>query len=369
MTGEIDRQTIHAPGILLWRSILQWIGGVGIVVMAIMILPLLSVGGMQLFRSESSDRSEKIVAHPFYLASSIVAVYVVLTAACALGYELAGMSFFDAINHAMTTLSTGGYSTHDASMSFFNQPAIHWVAIVFMAAGSLPFVLYIKSVKGDWLALFRDQQVRGFFTMVVVAAIFLTVWLYLKHWPLLSAIRQAMFNVTSIVTTTGYASDDYTTWGPLPVSVFLILTFLGGCTGSTAGAIKVFRLQIMLLMTREQLWRLLLPSIIFPRRYNGERVSDDIIPSVVAFLAAYIVVTAVITLCLSAFGLDLVTSISATATAIGNVGPGLGHIVGPSGNFASLPDGAKWLLTLAMMLGRLELFTVLVILTPAFWRA
>jgi trk system potassium uptake protein TrkH len=357
------------PGILLWRSILQWIGGVGIIVMAIMILPFLRVGGMQLFRTESSDRSEKIVSRPIHLAVWIGTVYLSLTAVCALAYGIAGMSPFDALNHAMTTLATGGYSTHDASFNHFPQPAIHWIGTLFMATGALPFVLYIKSLKGHWLALLRDQQVRGFFVLLTAAVAGLTAWLWLDDMPLLNALRQAAFNVTSIITTTGFANADYGAWGALPAGIFLLLTFMGGCTGSTSGGIKMFRHQIIMLMTREQLSRLVFPRIVFARRYNGGRVSDDIVPSVVAFLAAYLIATAAIAVGLTAFGLDLITSFSGAATAISNVGPGLGPIIGPAGNFAALPDGAKWLLSFGMLLGRLELFTVLVILTPAFWRA
>lgn len=356
-------------GVLLWRSMLQWVGGVGIVVMAIMILPFLRVGGMQLFRSESSDRSEKVVPRPAELALSIGSIYCALTFLCALGYAMAGMSPFDAVNHAMTTLATGGYSTHDASFAYFANPAVHWLGTVFMMAGALPFVLYIKGVRGEPGALFRDQQVRGFGGILALAILALGASQWLQGMPPADALRHAAFNVTSIVTTTGYASTDYTLWGDFAIGAFLLFTFIGGCTGSTAGAIKVFRHQLLLMMIREQMRRLYVPHLVYPRLYNGRQVPRDIIPSVVAFLAAYVGVTALLGVALSAFGLDLVTSMSGAATAMGNVGPGLGPIIGPAGTFASLPDGAKWLLSLGMLLGRLELFTVLVIFTPAFWRA
>jgi len=357
------------PGILLWRSLLQWIGGVGIVLMAILILPFLRVGGMQLFRAESSDRSEKVVPRPFQLAVRIGWTYLSLTVACAFAYAVAGMSLFDAVNHAMTTLSTGGYSTHDASLGHFEQPAIHWIAICFMALGALPFVLYIGALRGNWRSLWRDQQVRAFLRLLLAVSLVLTVWLWLAHeQPLASALRLAAFNVTSIVTTTGYSTADYSAWGGFPLGLFLLLLFVGGCTGSTSGAIKIFRHQVLILMAHEQLRRLLLPHGSFPRRYNGAHVPDDIIPSVLAFLAVYMIAVFMLTLGLSFYGLDLVTSFSGAASAISNVGPGLGPVIGPAGSYASLPDGAKWLLSLGMLLGRLELFTVLVILMPTFWR-
>jgi len=356
-------------GLLFWRSLLQWIGGVGIVLMAILILPFLRVGGMQLFRAESSDRSEKVVPRPVQLAARIGWIYLALTMACAAAYALAGMSPFDAINHAMTTLSTGGYSTHDASLGYFRQPSVHWIATAFMALGALPFVLYINAVRGNWHSLWRDQQVRAFFRLLLAVSVLLAGWRWLAgNESFLTAFRLAAFNVTSIITTTGYATADYGAWGAFPVGLFLLLTFVGGCTGSTSGAVKVFRFQVLFLMAHEQLRRLLLPHGSFPRRYNGAHVPDDIIPSVLAFLAAYMIAVFMLTLGLGYYGLDLVTSFSGAATAIANVGPGLGPIIGPTGNFASLPDGAKWLLSLGMLLGRLELFTVLVIFLPTFWR-
>jgi trk system potassium uptake protein TrkH len=357
-------------GVLLWRSLLQWIGGVGIVVVAVLILPLLRVGGMQLFAAESSSKSEKVLARPVQFAIHLIRVYLLLTLACAIAYRLAGMSTFDAVNHAMTTLATGGYSTHDASLAHFPQPALHWIATVFMTAGALPFVLYIKAMRGDWHSLWRDQQVRGFLLLLLAVSVTVALWLKLTQgMPILQALRLAAFNVTSIVTTTGYATADYMTWGAFPIAVFLLMTFAGGCTGSTSGAIKMFRHQILLLMAREQLQRLVMPHATFRRRYNGQHVPEDIIPSVLGFLAVYLLVTCVLTLGLTVFGLDLVTAVSGAATAIGNVGPGLGAVIGPAGSFASLPDGAKWLLSLGMLLGRLELFTVLVLFTPFFWRA
>lgn len=365
LTG-LDKQP---PGVLMWRALLQWIGGIGIIAMAIILLPFLRIGGMQLFHAESSDRSEKTLASPLALVLHIMWVYAGLTVACAIAYGLAGMSTFDAVTHAMTTLSTGGYSTHDTSFAFFHKPAIDWIGTVFMAAGGLPFVLYVRSLRGEWSGVVSDAQARGLLKIIAffTLALALWQWLHVGETPL-AALRHAAFNVTSIITTTGFVSADYGTWGTYAGGIFVVLTFAGGCTGSTAGAIKTFRLQILLIMLRSQIRRMLEPHSVLPRLYNGRRLPDDVVNSAVAFLGAYITVTAILALCLAAFGLDLETSFSGAATAIGNVGPGIGPIIGPSGNFATLPDGAKWLLSLGMLLGRLELFTVLVILTPAYWR-
>ena len=357
------------PGILLWRSILQWLGGVGIIAMAILMLPFLRVGGMQLFRAESSDRSDKVVSRPWDLAAYIGLVYLGLTITCAIAYQMAGMSGFDAVNHAMTTLSTGGYSTHDASFGYFANTAVQWVGIVFMLSGGLPFVAYIRTLRGKQPVLWRDSQVQTMLGILAAASVVLVALLWITDGqPLLDSLRVVLFNAISILTTTGYASTDYQLWGPLSVGVFFFLTFVGGCTGSTAGGIKVFRFQVLWIVGRTQLRHLLQPHRIATATYGGRILPDDIAPSVLAFLFVFVGSTAFLSLGLTAFGLDLVTSLSGAVTAMSNVGPGLGPIIGPAGNFATLPDGAKWLLSAGMLLGRLELFTVLVLFQRAFWR-
>jgi trk system potassium uptake protein TrkH len=353
--------------ILLWRALMQWLGGVGIVVMAIAILPWLRSGGMQLFHAESSDRSDKPMPRLAAVTTALCGAYVAASVACVIAYYWAGMSLFDAIAHAMTTLSTAGYSTRDAS--FTDYPAsVQWVGVVFMIAGALPFLLYVRAVRGDWMIL-RDRQAQIMLLLLVLAVIVLTLWL---HWygerPLDDAIRLAAFNVTSIMTTTGYASDDFGLWGPLAVGVFFYLMFIGGCTGSTSGAIKVFRFRVLFIVLRGYIFRRFMPHTIIDRRYDGRALSMDVVEGVMAFLAVYFLTVAVAALVLGGFGLDWLTALSGAVQAIGNVGPGLGPIIGPAGNFASLPDGAKWILAFAMLLGRLELFTVLVLLTPGFWR-
>ncbi len=358
-----------APGILLWRSLTQWIGGVGIVVMALIMLPFLKVGGMQLFQTESSDRSDKIVPQARQFIGFIAMTYVVLTILCALAYKIAGMRTFDAVNHALTTLSTGGFSTHDASMGFFRQPAIHWLATLFMLLASLPMVLYVRAVREVRLSVFRDQQVLGFMRILFVVIAILTIWRVLAGGlPFLTALRQVSFNVVGIVSTTGYALGDFTTWGTLAIAGFFALMFLGGCTGSTAGGMKIFRLQVMMLATQAYLKKLASPHRVVTIAYEGRAITQEIAMSVFAFVSALFATVLLFSVLIAALGVDFTTAFSAAVTAVTNVGPGIGKIIGPAGNFSSLPDAAKILLGIAMLLGRLEFFTVLVVLSPEFWK-
>lgn len=357
------------PGILLWRALLQWIGGVGIIVMGMAILPFLRVGGMQLFRTESSDRSDKIFPRPGQIAGTIGLVYVGLTLLCMALYDLAGMTAFEGLAHAMTTLSTGGYSTSDGSLGHFSEPAVHWIGTVFMLAGGLPFVLYVRALTGKPHLLWRNGQVRALLATLGTAILILALWLIVtgRQGPL-DALRLAAFNVTSIVTTTGFATADYGTWGAFAVVLFFTLTFVGACTGSTSGAVKIFRFEVMGRMAFVQFRRLQYPRGVFPITYMGRTVEPEVSLSVIAFFATFIGSFIGLALSLSLLGLDFVTAFSGAATAIANVGPGLGPIIGPAGNFSTLPDAAKWLLSAGMLLGRLEIFTVFVLFLPGFWR-
>lgn len=356
-------------GILLWRALLQGVGGLGIVVMAILILPYLRIGGMQLFQTESSDRSEKILPRAAELVSAITIVYVGLLALCALIYLVLGMSIFDAVCHSLATISTGGFSNHDSSFAFFKSPALEVAATVFMALGAMPFVVFIKATHGHVGAIWGDAQVRGFVRFLVITSVVLAIWLSVtQNIGLLDALRLTAFNVTSVVTTTGFASTDYTLWGPFAVGMFFILTFVGGCSGSTAGGIKIYRLQIASMLSRGYLVQLISPNRINKLLFNGRRVPEDVPFAIVAFLAMYMGTVGIVMVILTALNLDFLTALSAAATAIGNVGPGLGEIVGPAGNFSTLPAAAKWTLSAAMLLGRLELFTVLVLFRREFWQ-
>ncbi|MCI0756860.1 TrkH family potassium uptake protein [Teichococcus vastitatis] len=359
----------HAPpGILLWRSLLQWLGGIGIIATVVAILPALGVGGMQLFRTESSDRSEKVLPRARQIAKAITIVYATLTLACGIAYFLAGMAPFEAVTHALSTISTAGFSTADTSLARWQIPAVHWIATCGMLAGALPFVLYVRALRGDW-ALWRDPQVRSFLGLILVVSGLLALWLWGRglYGPE-AAIRHAMLSVVSVVTTTGFASSDYTTWGNAATGLFYGLMFIGGCTGSTSGGMKIFRFEVVALMLRAHFLRLLYPRGVFPRVYGGKPLPDDVVGSVVVFFALYFICYGALTIALMLFELDFLTSASAAVSMLSNVGPGLGTSIGPSGNYAAIPAGAKWLLCFAMLLGRLELFTVLILFMPRFWR-
>lgn len=355
--------------VLLWRALLQWLGGLGIIVMAMAALPALRIGGMELFHTESSDRSEKIFPSPTRFIYSVFLVYATLTVCCAAAYEFAGMPGFDAILHAMTTLSTGGYSTHDASLGFYDSPAIQWIAVVFMLAGALPFVLYVQYIRGKRPALVSRGQVAIFLAIIALSSLAIAVDLRLEQQlPVEAALRQATFSVVSIITTTGYVTSDYGAWGGLPVAVIFVLMYLGGCTGSTSGGIKIFRLQVIYSLARAQVARQIMPHQVVARQVEGRTIEPGVADSVLAFVGLYIATIIVVMILLAALGLDFTTALSSAVTSLGNVGPGLGETVGPAGHFGTLPEAAKWVLSGAMLLGRLELMTVLVVLTRAFWR-
>lgn len=356
------------PGLLLWRRLLQLMGGIGIIAVAIAVLPALGIGGMQLFRTESSDRSEKAMPRVRQIAKRIGLVYILLTLAAGLSYWAAGMTRFEATAHALTTISTGGYSTSDNSFGNWSANGIQWISALFMLSGGIPFVLYVRFLAGERRALW-DHQVKTLLGMLAIVIAGLTAWLTLSgQYALEAAARFATFNTISVVTTTGYATTDYTLWGNAAIGLFFGLTFIGGCTGSTSGGIKIFRFEVMAALLRVQFLRLLYPNGVFPRTYAAKRLSDDVIGSVVVFFAIFFACYAALTIALMAMNLDFATSASGAVTALTNVGPGIGEIIGPAGNFSTLPDPAKWLLSFAMLLGRLELFTVLVLFMPRFWK-
>lgn len=356
------------PAILLWRSLLQWLGGVGFIILAVAVLPYLNVGGMKLFQMESSDRSERDTPRMSGVARNILIVYVALSLICCLCYWFSGMSLFDAINHAMTTLSTGGFSTHDISMNAFS-PQAQWVASVFMFLGGLPFILYVQSVRRREGLLFRDAQVRGFFWLVLGTSLLMSVWLwYSSTFNLEDAFRITTFNVISILTTTGYRLTDFSHWSYMTTVIFILLMFLGACSGSTSGGLKLFRIQIAGALFQKQARQLMHPAGVFPQKYNGRPVNDAIVRSIVAFVLSYLAIITLSAIVLGMFNLTPQEAISGAITAMGNIGPGLGSKIGPAGNFSSLPDAAKWVLAGDMMLGRLEVLTVAVLLFPSFWK-
>ena len=364
--SDLDRAP---PGILLWRALLQWLGGIGIIVTAIAILPVLQVGGMQLFRTESSDQSDKVLPRAAALAGAIFMVYFGLTVINCIAYWGAGMTLFQSICHSMTTIATGGFSTLDESIGHFDSPAIEGISTVFMILGSLPFVLYLQAVRGGFRALFKDTQVRWFLGIAIATILALTGWLSTQGGEDFEhALRLASFNAISVMTGTGYSSTDFNLWGAFVLPLFTLIMLVGGCTGATTGGIKVFRIHVLYTTARVQMLKLIQPHGIFTMKFNGRPVPDEVPGAVMGFFFLFIVSFGTVALALSLMGLDYVTSLSGAATAIANVGPGLGDIIGPSGNFQPLPDAAKWLLSFAMLIGRLELFTALILLVPHFWR-
>ncbi len=356
--------------ILLWRSILNWIGGVGIIGVAIAVLPFLRVGGMRLFKTESSEWSDKAMPRARSLMAMIIYSYLGLSLLCFLLYWACGMDWFNALNHTMTTVSTGGFSTSDASFGQFDNLLLHWIAIVFMLAGAVPFVLFVRLLVNRQFVLLRDSQVKGLLKFVSIVSLVLAVYLiFTQDMDPFRAITFACFNLVSVITTTGFATSDYQLWGHFAIILFFFCTFIGGCSGSTSGGIKVFRFQIFAGLIREQVITAIHPRAIISRRYNNRLISSEIIASSVSFMALMTISLVVITTILSMTGLDLVSSLTGAATAIMNVGPGLGDTIGPAGNFASLTNTAKLTLAWGMLLGRLEFLTILVLFSRTFWRS
>ena len=358
-----------SEGIIVWRSLLQWLGGIGIIVSAVSILPNLGVGGMQLFKLEGSESSEKLMPRTASLATEIIILYFILSSVCALMYWFCGLSFFDSTIHAMTTIATGGFSSNSESIGGFNSHSLEYVCIAFMILSSLPFVLYLKTIRGKPKALFVDEQVTGFFKTLLLSFLLIMVFLsFNDNFDFSSTLRNVLFNVTSILTGTGYTTSSYDDWGTPAIIIFLAITFIGGCAGSTTCGIKVFRLQVLLKNSGQVMNKLISPNRVTNHKYNGENLTLEIVESVMTFLFIFFVTFVIIALILSFTGLDILTSISASATSISNVGPGLGNIIGPSYSFAEIPELAKWVLSFGMLAGRLEFLTFLVIFSRSFWK-
>jgi trk system potassium uptake protein TrkH len=357
------------PGILLWRGILQWLGGLGIVVMAIAVMPMMGVGGMQLFKVEAFDAGEKVLPRAAQISMALVGIYMALTLLWSFLLWWVGMTPLEATVHAMTTISTGGYSTSDGSVGHFDSWAIDVIITLGMILGSMPFLLFVQVIRGKPLALWRDEQVRGFLGIASSIVLLTAALLWFEGvMDPIASLRFAAFNIISAMTGTGYANHDYGLWGSFAMPIFFFTMFIGGCAGSTSCGIKVFRFQVLYAAARVQVRHLVQPRGVFIPYYNHRPISDDVIISVLSFFFVFGLSFAALALGLGMLGLDFLTAISAAATAIANVGPGLGPIVGPSGTFQSLPDAAKWLLSAGMLLGRLELFTVLVLFSRTFWR-
>ncbi len=356
--------------ILLWRAIMQWLGGIGIIVMATTVLPLLKVGGMQLFKLDSSG-TEKILPKTVEVSFLIITIYTTLTFACAFVYWVQGMNMFDSIAHSFTTLATGGFSTHNESIGYFKNPGIEFTATIFIILGSIPFIAYLRFIKGNKKIFFEDVQIRGFLYLLVISILIMFLYLFINNneYSFLDNLRISSFNVISILSGTGYVTDDFGLWGEFPLIFFLFLMFIGGCAGSTTCGIKIFRLQILFLFLKNQVKKIIYPNSIFIFSYNRQKIEDSFINSVIVFIFSYLFIFLMIAILLSITGLDFLSAISGAATSISNVGPGLGEMIGPNGNFSKVSDVSKWILSFGMLLGRLEIFAVLVLFLPSFWRS
>ena len=353
--------------ILLWRAILQWLGGIGIIIMAITLMPIMNVGGMQLFKISNNDSSEKILPKSKEIALRLIYIYTSLTLLCGLTYKFFGMSYFDSLTHSMTTIATGGFSNYNQSIGFFDSISIEISAMIFIILGSLPFIAYIKFISGNRKIIFNDVQIRTFFKIIISSIVILSIYLIISDSAELN-FRSIIFNIISILTGTGYVNADFDTWGSFTLILFLGLMFIGGCAGSTTCGVKIFRIQILYLFVSKKIKKIIYPKGIFVLKYDQNPIDSKFISSIISFIYMYFIIFFVLTALLSLTGLDFVTSVSGAATSISNVGPGLGTIIGPNGDFSSLPDSSKWILTLGMILGRLELFAILVLFLPSFWK-
>ena len=358
-----------SKAILLWRAILQWLGGIGIIVMAITLMPIMNVGGMQLLKISSTDGSEKILPKTKEISIRLIIIYITLTFLCALFYKIFGMKFFDSLTHSMTTIATGGFSNYNDSIGHFNNFKIEMTSMIFIILGSIPFIAYIKYLSGTKNIFITDTQIKSFIKIIFFSILILFLYLVIfnKSFSEIS-LRSISFNVISILTGTGYVTQDFDSWGNFPLIYFLMLMFIGGCAGSTTCGIKIFRVQILYLFIKNQLKKIIYPRGIFIIKYDNNNVNEKFMASIISFIYLYIVIFFVIAALLSLSGLDFTTSISGAATSISNVGPGLGELIGPNGNFSQLPNFSKWVLSFGMILGRLELFAILVLFLPSFWQ-
>lgn len=359
------------PGLLMWRSLLSFMGGLGVIALGLFLLPFLNIGGVSYFKIESSDIQDRPFERFQTFTLSLIGIYTLLVFACTIAYTAAGMEAFHAVNHAMSTVATGGFSTHDTSfLRYADNPAILWIGSIFMFIGGLPFsIMILLAVRGRPDAL-RDPQIRVYAGYCVVFSVAVAIYLRVSdNVPFFEALTQSTFNLLSIITTAGFASQDYTLWGPFAVTAVFLATFLGGCSGSTTGGIKAYRFLILFELIGSGLRRLIYPNSVVPIRYGDRSVDPDMQRAIVLFIASFFVLWGIITLLLGATGLEFVTAVTGALTSLTNVGPGLGPTIGPVGNFSSLPDAAKWICSAAMLLGRLEILAVLVIFTPVFWRS
>ncbi len=356
-------------GLLFWRSATQWMGGMGMIVLSLAILPILGIGGMQLFVAEVPGvTKDKIHPRVRETAKRLWGIYLLFTLAETLLLIIGGMSFYDAINHSFTTMATGGYSTKQASIAYYTSPFIQYVIVVFMIFAGMNFSLHYHILKGNFNAAKKDEEFKAYTGFIIITTIILAVSIGITGaFGIERSFRDALFQIVSIVTTTGYVTADYEAWGLVAKVFFFILLFVGGSAGSTGGGIKFVRHTLLLKNSWVELKRLIHPRAVIPLRYNGHAVTPNIIANIMAFFLFYIGIAGVGTLVMSVTGLELESALGAVATSLGNVGPAIAS-VGPTSNFAHVSDFGKWFLSFLMLLGRLELFTILILLSPSFWK-
>ena len=356
-------------GLLFWRSMTHWIGGMGIIVLSLAILPILGIGGMQLYQAEvAGPTKDKIHPRVRETAKRLWAIYFILTMAETVLLLFGGMNLFDALCHSFGTLATGGFSTKNNSIAFYQSPFIEYVIIVFMFLGGTNFALHYFALHGRLSFYFKDSEFRFYFTFILITVGLTTLYLFLiNDQTLESAFRHSAFSIMTILSSTGFVTVDYEKWAPFFTHFFLFLLLFGACAGSTSGGVKMVRYQLLLKNSLLELKRLIHPSAVLPVRQNGRTISPDIITKVAAFVLMYLAIFGLSSLIMSILGLEITSAMGSVAACMGNIGPGLGS-TGPVTNFSSVPDPGKWLLSFDMLLGRLELYTVLMILRPSFWR-
>ena len=365
----ITNLELAPKSILIWRALLQWLGGIGIIIMAITLMPIMNVGGMLLFKVLNNDSASEVLPSSKEISIKLIFIYLSLTLLCGVSYKFFGMNIFDSLTHSMTTIATGGFSNYNDSIGFFNSAKIETIAIIFIILGSIPFISYIKFIAGNKKIFLTDSQINTFIKLIVISIVILYLFLIFKNGNFsFSYLRSITFNVVSILTGTGYVTKEFDQWGSFPLFYFLILMFIGGCAGSTACGIKIFRVQILYRFILNQIKKVVYPRGVFIIKYQNNNVNDKFLASIISFIYLYIIIFFILTALLSLTGLDFITSISGAATSISNVGPGLGSIIGPNGNFSQLPENSKWILSLGMILGRLELFAILTLFLPSFWK-
>ncbi len=370
-TGATVLQNLDSTSksILIWRAMLQWLGGIGIIVIAIAIFPILKIGGMQLFQSEFSAKEEKVLPRTTKIATGIGLVYIILTLSCSFLLFLSGMDIFDSIAHGMTIIATGGFSTKDMSIGFFDSLFTEIITIFFMIISSLPFILLFQSMRGKIFDLISSSQVQFFLMLIFTVTIIVSFWLK-RYYEVdfFQSLRISTFAVVSISTGSGFSTYDFSVWGSFTTLLFLFLMLIGGCSGSSSCGLKIFRIQILFKSAFTIIKKIIQPRGVFLPTYNSREISDDVLGSVTGYFFLYIFMFGMLSLVLAFDGQDILTSLSGAAATLANVGPGLNESIGPSGNYSSISDFTKLFLCIGMLIGRLELFPILILLSPQLWK-